>query len=121
MILLTSFVMCLSTLASFRSIKSYLFYFYITILSSILMGVFLTLDLIPFYICFESSLIPMFLLIGSFGSDKKRKIYAAFSIMLTTLIGSLIMLLTILSIYSFIGSNLYLIANNLSNERQNIL
>jgi NADH:ubiquinone oxidoreductase subunit 4 (subunit M) len=85
------------------------------------MGVFLTLDLIPFYICFESSLIPMFLLIGTYGSNKERKIYAAFSIMLTTLIGSLIMLLTILSIYSYIGSNVYIIANDISYERQNIL
>jgi NADH-quinone oxidoreductase subunit M len=90
-------------------------------MSSVLMGVFLTLDLIPFYICFESSLIPMFLLIGTYGSNKERKIYAAFSIMLTTLIGSLIMLLTILSIYSYIGSNIYIIANDISNERQNIL
>jgi len=85
------------------------------------MGVFLTLDLIPFYICFESSLIPMFLLIGTYGSNKERKINAAFSIMLTTLIGSLIMLLTILSIYSYIGSNIYIIANDISYERQNIL
>ena len=121
MILLTSFVMCLSTLASWKSIQSKLFYFYITIMSSVLMGVFLTLDLIPFYICFESSLIPMFLLIGTYGSNKERKIYAAFSIMLTTLIGSLIMLLTILSIYSYIGSNIYIIANDISYERQNIL
>jgi NADH-ubiquinone oxidoreductase chain 4 len=121
MILLTSFVMCLSTLASWRTIQSKLFYFYITIMSSILMGVFLTLDLIPFYICFESSLIPMFLLIGTYGSNKERKIYAAFSIMLTTLIGSLIMLLAILSIYSYIGSNIYIIANDITNERQNIL
>jgi NADH-quinone oxidoreductase subunit M len=90
-------------------------------MSSVLMGVFLTLDLIPFYICFESSLIPMFLLIGTYGSNKERKIYAAFSIMLTTLIGSLIMLLTILSIYSYIGSNIYIIANDISYERQNIL
>jgi len=90
-------------------------------MSSILMGVFLTLDLIPFYICFESSLIPMFLLIGTYGSNKERKIYAAFSIMLATLIGSLIMLIAILSIYSYIGSNIYIIANNITNERQNIL
>jgi NADH-quinone oxidoreductase subunit M len=90
-------------------------------MSSVLMGVFLTLDLIPFYICFESSLIPMFLLIGTYGSNKERKIYAAFSIMLTTLIGSLIMLLTILSIYSYIGSNIYIIANDITYERQNIL
>jgi len=90
-------------------------------MSSVLMGVFLTLDLIPFYICFESSLIPMFLLIGTYGSNKERKIYAAFSIMLATLIGSLIMLIAILSIYSYIGSNIYIIANNITNERQNIL
>jgi len=121
MIILTSIVMCLSTLASWRSIQSKLFYFYITIMSSILMGVFLTLDLIPFFICFEGSLIPMFLLIGTYGSNKERKIYAAFSIMLTTLIGSLIMLLTILSIYSYIGSNVYIIANDITYERQNIL
>jgi NADH-quinone oxidoreductase subunit M len=90
-------------------------------MSSVLMGVFLTLDLIPFYICFESSLIPMFLLIGTYGSNKERKIYAAFSIMLATLIGSLIMLIAILSIYSYIGSNVYIIANNITSERQNIL
>jgi NADH:ubiquinone oxidoreductase subunit 4 (subunit M) len=87
-------------------------------MSSILMGVFLCLDLIPFYICFESSLIPMFLLIGIYGSNNNRKIYASFSIMLTTLTGSLIMLIGILSIYSNIGSNVSLIVSDFSIYRQ---
>jgi NADH-quinone oxidoreductase subunit M len=85
------------------------------------MGVFLTIDLIPFYICFESSLIPMFLLIGIYGSHKDRKIYAAYSIMLITLIGSLIMLIAILSIYSYVGSNVYIIINDITSERQTFL
>jgi len=85
------------------------------------MGVFLTLDLIPFYICFEGSLIPMFLLIGTYGSNKERKIYAAFSIMLATLIGSLIMLVAILSIYSYIGSNVYILVNDITYDRQTFL
>lgn len=67
-----------------------------------LVASFLTLDLLFFYIFFEAILIPMFLLIGLFGS-RERKIRAAYLLMFYTLFGSLFFLLGILYLYFIIG------------------
>jgi len=67
-----------------------------------LIGAFLTLDLLFFYIFFEAILIPMFLLIGLFGS-RERKIRAAYLLVFYTLFGSLFFLLGILYIYFIVG------------------
>lgn len=74
----------------------------LTMLLICLVASFLTLDLLFFYIFFEAILIPMFLLIGFFGS-RERKIRAAYLLMFYTLFGSLFFLLGILYIYFIIG------------------
>jgi NADH:ubiquinone oxidoreductase subunit 4 (subunit M) len=71
-----------------------------------LIGVFCVLDLLLFYIFFESVLIPMFLIIGVWGS-RERKIRAAYFFFLYTLLGSVLMLLSILYVYYQIGTTDY--------------
>ena len=63
-------------------------------------------DLLQFYICFESVLIPMFIIIGVWGS-RERKVRAAYMFFLYTLIGSVLMLLSILYIYFKVGTTDY--------------
>ena len=69
-----------------------------------MIAVFCMLDLLLFYVFFESVLIPMFLIIGVWGS-RERKIRAAYQFFLYTLIGSLFMLLAILLIYFQVGDH----------------
>lgn len=76
----------------------------------ILVGVFTSLDILVFYILFEATLIPMFLLIGVWGS-REEKVKAALYFFFYTLIGSLLMLLSIFKLYSLTGTTCY---NNLS-------
>jgi NADH-ubiquinone oxidoreductase chain 4 len=71
-----------------------------------LIGVFSILDLLLFYIFFESVLIPMYLIVGMWGS-RERKIKAAYFFFLYTLLGSVLMLLSILYIYYQAGSTDY--------------
>lgn len=73
----------------------------------VLIGVFSTSDLLIFYILFESSLIPLFLLIGVWGS-REEKVKAAFYFFFYTLLGSLLMLLSIFKIYLLVGSTNFL-------------
>lgn len=73
----------------------------------LLEGVFTIMDIIGFYILFEAILIPMFLMIGIWGS-REEKIKAAFYFFFYTLIGSLLMLLCIFKIYSLTGTTNYL-------------
>ena len=72
----------------------------------ILIGVFTVMDIFGFYILFESVLIPMFILIGIWGS-REQKIIAAFYFFFYTLIGSLLMLFSIFKIYTLIGTTSY--------------
>ena len=89
--------------------KEFIILIYLTLI--ILIGVFTTSDLLIFYILFESSLIPLFLLIGIWGS-REEKVKAAFYFFFYTLIGSLLMLMSIFKLYSLLGStNLILISN----------
>ena len=71
-----------------------------------LMGVFTIMDLLGFYILFETILIPMFLIIGIWGS-REEKVKAAYYFFFYTLIGSLLMLLSIFKIYSLTGTTNY--------------
>ena len=89
------------------------------IIEFLLINVFITLDLLFFYIFFESVLIPMFILIGIWGS-RVEKIYAAFQFFLYTLFGSVLMLLAILTIYYHVGSINYniILYNTFSESRQ---
>lgn len=85
-------------------IKEFLIAF--LILEFFLIGVFSILDLLLFYIFFESVLIPMYLIVGIWGS-RERKIRAAYFFFLYTLLGSVLMLLSILYIYYQAGSTDY--------------
>nr|YP_010889985.1 NADH dehydrogenase subunit 4 [Rhizophysa eysenhardtii]WJJ69946.1 NADH dehydrogenase subunit 4 [Rhizophysa eysenhardtii] len=78
----------------------------IFIILFVLIGVFSTLDILLFYILFEATLVPMFLLIGVWGS-REEKVKAAFYFFFYTLVGSLLMLISIFKIYSITGSTNY--------------
>ena len=103
--LLTTFLMPFCILIGWDSINKKIKEYYMSLLliEFLLLNVFTALDLIFFYIFFESVLIPMFLLIIIWGS-RNRKIHAAYQFFLYTLFGSVLMLLGILKIYSEIGS-----------------
>lgn len=123
-ILLTTFLIPLCILTSWESVKNYVKEYMIVflVLEAILITVFSVLDLILFYIFFEAVLIPMFLLIGVWGS-RERKIYAAYLLFLYTLFGSLLMLLAILMVYFQTGSTdiQILMTADFSEERQKLL
>ena len=67
-----------------------------------MIGVFCALDLVLFYVLFEGGLIPMFLIIGIWGG--KRRVYASFKFFLYTFVGSVLMLLAIMSMYWYTGT-----------------
>jgi proton-translocating NADH-quinone oxidoreductase chain M len=87
-----------------------------------LIGAFCILDLLFFYVFFESVLIPMYFIIGIWGS-RERKIRAAYFFFLYTLLGSVLMLLAILYIYNKVGTTNYevLLTYSFSSEEQRIL
>ena len=107
-IILTTLIFPLCLLASWSfdkgEVKTYLISF--LGMEFILLLVFTNLDLLFFYIFFEAVLIPMFLVIGIYGS-RERKIRAAYMFFLYTLLGSLFMLIGIVYIYLFSGSTNY--------------
>jgi len=123
-VLLTTFTIPICILSSWGSIKvgvkSFLINF--LVLETLLIAVFVVLDLLLFYICFESTLIPMFLIIGQWGA-RERKIHAAYFFFLITLLGSLFMLLGILVMYFHIGTTDYQVLTtiDISSSRQRIL
>jgi len=88
------------------------------LLETLLLAVFMVLDIFLFYIFFESILPPLFILIGLFGSS--NKVRASFYLFLYTLLGSLFLLLSILVIYSIMGTTdfdgLYKINLNYSTQ-----
>jgi NADH-quinone oxidoreductase subunit M len=73
------------------------------ILSGLMIGVFCALDAMLFYVFFEATLIPMYLIIGIWGGP--RKIYAAFKFFLYTLLGSLLMLIALIYLYTKSGGS----------------
>ena len=107
-LLLTTLLIPLCILTSWNSVGSNLKEFLIAflILDFFLIGTFCVLDLLLFYIFFESVLIPMFLIVGIWGS-RERKILAAYYFFLYTLLGSVVMLLSILYIYYQVGTTDY--------------
>ncbi len=74
----------------------------ILIMETFMIGVFCSLDLVVFYLFFEAGLIPMFLIIGIWGGE--RRVYSAFKFFLYTLLGSVLMLVAIISIYWIAGT-----------------
>lgn len=107
-LLLTTLLIPLCLLTSWNSVTTHLKEFLIAflILEFFLIGAFCVLDLLLFYIFFESVLIPMFLIVGIWGS-RDRKILAAYYFFLYTLLGSVLMLLSIIYIYSQVGTTNY--------------
>ena len=107
-VLLTTLLIPLCILISWNSVSNNLKEFLIAFLflEFLLIGVFCVLDLLFFYIFFESVLIPMFLIIGIWGS-RERKILAAYYFFLYTLFGSIVMLLAILYILEQVGTTDY--------------
>lgn len=104
-VLLTTFITPICLLSNWDSIKSGIKYFVIAflVLETLLIAVFVVLDLMLFYIFFESVLIPLFLIVGIWGGSESR-VRASFLLFLYTLAGSLFMLLAIMVIYYNIGS-----------------
>lgn len=104
-IILTTFISPIAVLSNYKNIKNNLKYFLISflLLETLQIGVFIVLDLILFYIFFESVLPVLFLIIMIYGSGEAR-IRSALLLFLYTLAGSLFMLLVILQIYSYVGS-----------------
>ena len=98
-VILTTFLMPLCILASWIAItsrvKEYMIAF--LVLETLMIGVFVSLDLVLFYLFFEGGLIPMFLIIGVWGGQ--RRVYASFKFFLYTLAGSVLMLLAIMAMY----------------------
>ena len=103
-IILTTFITPLCIISVNNSIKSRLkdFLIAILILESLMIGVFCSLDLVVFYLFFEGGLIPMFLIIGIWGGN--RRVYSAFKFFLYTLLGSVLMLIAIIVIYLTSGT-----------------
>jgi NADH-ubiquinone oxidoreductase chain 4 len=103
-IMLTTIIIPIALLSNWVSIRdnvrSYLII--MLLLETLLLAVFLVLDILLFYIFFESILPPLFLLIGIFGSS--NKVRASFYLFLYTLLGSLFLLLSILTMSSIMGS-----------------
>ena len=98
-VILTTFLMPLCILASWRSIETSVREYMIAflVLETLMIGVFCALDLVVFYLFFEGGLIPMFIIIGVWGG--KRRVYASFKFFLYTLLGSVLMLLAIMAMY----------------------
>jgi NADH-quinone oxidoreductase subunit M len=103
-IILTTLITPLCIISVNNTIKDRLRDFLIAILvmESLMIGVFCSLDLVIFYLFFEAGLIPMFLIIGIWGGT--RRVYSAFKFFLYTLLGSVLMLVAIISIYSISGT-----------------
>jgi NADH-quinone oxidoreductase subunit M len=103
-VILTAFLMPLCILASWTSIetrvKEYMIAF--LVLETLMIGVFVSLDLVLFYLFFEGGLIPMFLIIGIWGGA--RRVYASFKFFLYTLLGSVLMLIAVMAMYVTAGT-----------------
>ena len=103
-IILTTFITPLCIISVNSTIENRLKDFLVAILlmETLMIGVFCSLDLLVFYLFFEGGLIPMFLIIGIWGGE--RRVYSAFKFFLYTLLGSVLMLVAIISIYWMTGT-----------------
>jgi NADH-quinone oxidoreductase subunit M len=102
-VMLTTFIMPLTILASWNvttRVKEYMVAF--LLLETLMLGVFVALDLVLFYLFFEAGLIPMFLIIGIWGG--KDRIYASFKFFLYTFLGSVLMLVAMVGMFADAGT-----------------
>src|ERR1700752_4636041 len=99
LVLLTTLLMPIAILSSWTAIKKrqLSYYVFLLILQSAMTGVFVSLDVLLFYLFFEASLVPMFFLIGLWGGE--RRVYAAIKFFIYTAVGSLLMLAAIITLY----------------------
>ena len=104
-VVLTTFLVPICILASYNNIKFSMKEYLIAFLAleTFMIGVFISMDLILFYLFFEGGLIPMFLIIGIWGGE--RRIYSTFKFFLYTLAGSVFMLLAVIFIYWEVGTS----------------
>ncbi|MFK7743476.1 MAG: NADH-quinone oxidoreductase subunit M [Roseobacter sp.] len=102
-VMLTTFMMPLVIAASWQvetRVKEYMIAF--LLLETLMLGVFMALDLVLFYLFFEAGLIPMFLIIGIWGGA--NRIYASFKFFLYTFLGSVLMLVAMVGMFADFGS-----------------
>ncbi len=99
LVLLTTLLMPIAVVSSWTAIhkRQLSYYAFLLILESAMIGVFVSFDLLLFYLFFEASLVPMFFLIGIWGGE--RRIYAAVKFFIYTAVGSLLMLVGIITLY----------------------
>jgi NADH-quinone oxidoreductase subunit M len=104
-VVLTTFLVPICILASYNNIKFSMKEYLIAFLAleTFMIGVFISIDLILFYLFFEGGLIPMFLIIGIWGGE--RRIYSTFKFFLYTLAGSVFMLLAVIFMYWEVGTS----------------
>ncbi len=96
MVLLTTFLMPLAVLGSWTNIRrrTHSYYALLLVLTTGMLGVFISLDLLLFYVMWEIMLVPMYFIIGVWGGE--RRIYASLKFFIYTMVGSLLMLVAIL-------------------------
>jgi NADH-quinone oxidoreductase subunit M len=104
LVLLTTLLMPIAILSSWTSIqkRQLSYYVFLLLLAGAMVGVFVSLDLLLFYLFFEASLVPMFFLIGIWGGE--RRIYAAVKFFIYTAVGSLLMLVGIIALFYIYGT-----------------
>jgi NADH-quinone oxidoreductase subunit M len=117
-VILTTLLGAISILSSWDAIKIRRKEYYILflLLQVGMLGVFMALDFFLFYMFWEVMLVPMYFLIGVWGSD--RRLYAAIKFFLYTLVGSVLMLLGILALYFKAGANTFDIPTLLASASQ---
>lgn len=121
-VVLTTFLVPVCLLVGWSSVQTYVKEYVISflILETFMLTVFCVTDLLVFYVFFESVLIPMFIIIGVWGS-RERKIRAAYQLFLTTLLGSVFMLLGILLIFFQTGTtDLSILGSTEFSERRQL-
>jgi NADH-quinone oxidoreductase subunit M len=125
-VMLTTFMMPLVIAASWdvsHRVREYMIAF--LVLETLMLGVFMALDLILFYLFFEAGLIPMFLIIGIWGG--KDRIYASFKFFLYTFLGSVLMLVAMVAMYADAGTtciggcDVSLLTHNFASEDFRVL
>lgn len=99
LVILATFIMPIAIISTWHAVEKrpLAFYAFLLLLQSAMIGVFVSLDLLVFYLFFEASLVPMFFLIGIWGGE--NRIYAAVKFFIFTALGSLLMLVAIISLY----------------------
>ncbi|MDF2140028.1 NADH-quinone oxidoreductase subunit M [Paenirhodobacter sp. CAU 1674] len=121
-VMLTTFLMPLTIASCWgveKRVKEYMIAF--LVLEGLMIGVFVALDLVLFYLFFEAGLIPMFLIIGIWGG--KERIYAAFKFFLYTFLGSVLMLVAMIAMYMDAGTTdmVTLLSHEFSSQTIHVL